>query len=112
MPVGKHCYLSYGHLRHGEIVWHGYSTFSFLMMDNVLFYLWAKCVTCLRKTNNGNGNIFLGDIEYLVSTLVKYAGHIQVTKSEESGTTFVSTVIATLLYYPPPPDVSGSSLSC
>lgn len=78
----------------------GMATAPFLMMDNVLFYLWAKCVTCLRKTNNGN--IFPGDI-YLLSTLVKYAGHIQVTKSEENGTTFVSTVIATLLYYPPPP---------
>lgn len=76
---------------------HDYNTFSFVRMGNMIFCLWAKSPTYLHKSNNGNEKRFPGHTEFLVSTLVKYAVCIQVMKSEETGTTSVSAVIATLV---------------
>lgn len=69
------------------------------ILISIMFYLWAKYVTRLYKSNKRDGNIFPGDLEYCVSTLLKYGVHIQVKESEKSGTTSVSAVTATLLYY-------------
>lgn len=46
-----------------------YSTFSFLIMDNVLFCQGAKHVNWLHKSNNGNGSISTGHIKYPIYTV-------------------------------------------
>lgn len=72
-------------------MWHDYSTFSH---DGKHFILPTG-----KMCNLFVGNTFPGDTEYLVSALVEYTVHIQVTKSKKSGSTSVYAVIATLLYF-------------
>lgn len=38
---------------------HDYNTFSFVRIGNMMFCLWAKCLTYLHKSNNGMKNISL-----------------------------------------------------